>query len=259
MDGLTALFAPTAADNAVPGSTALSSMPAPSRPPVNVLPMRGPPADSKAKAAVPDQGIPLKPQQETRGRFLLESPTANTTAEVIHSAINFLRDQIEKPGSDSNDSPRSRITLILDSPDVLVAAGLTDFQTLLSTISGFSQAVHASIISVIADPPLIAAASSSMQQAEDGEHAGPTVQFSELEQQNAGLITSLAHRATWVMQLHKLETGWAKDVSGVLAVSRGGSGEEVEETEEHAEEKELLYYVKGDGVVNVFERGSSGG
>lgn len=49
-----------------------------------------------------------------------------------------------------------------------------------------------------------------------------------------------------------LETGTAKDVSGVLRVTPGGD-EETAST--YVEDRELLYFIRGDGSVRVFERG----
>ena len=70
-------------------------------------------------------------------------------------------------------------------------------------------------------------------------------------------MTSLAHEARLILSLRELDTGAARDVSGVLRIGRGGgdsggSGERGENTEE----KEVLYFVGGDGGVRVFERGS---
>lgn len=42
----------------------------------------------------------------------------------------------------------------------------------------------------------------------------------------------------------------ARDVSGVLRIGRGAGDEGVE-----VEEKEVLYFVGGDGGVRVFEKG----
>jgi elongator complex protein 6 len=58
-----------------------------------------------------------------------------------------------------------------------------------------------------------------------------------------------------VMQLRTLDTGAAKDVSGVLRVSKGGEQEEHKTGEEKWEEKELLYFVQRDASVRVFGRG----
>ena len=54
-----------------------------------------------------------------------------------------------------------------------------------------------------------------------------------------------------VISLRLLDTGTAKDVSGVLRITRGGA----REAQRSLEEKEYLYYVGGDGGVRVFERG----
>ena len=51
------------------------------------------------------------------------------------------------------------------------------------------------------------------------------------------------------MGLRLLDTGTARDVSGVLRVTRGPEGDELEE-------REFLYFVSGDGGVRVFERGT---
>lgn len=53
------------------------------------------------------------------------------------------------------------------------------------------------------------------------------------------------------MGVRGLETGTARDVSGVLRVGRGAGLKE-----EEVEEKEVLYFACGDGGVRVFERGS---
>lgn len=62
-----------------------------------------------------------------------------------------------------------------------------------------------------------------------------------------------AHQARAVISLRGLDTGTAKDISGVLRVSRGGVEKQVGEDE--VEETELLYFVSGDMGVKVFERG----
>jgi elongator complex protein 6 len=49
-----------------------------------------------------------------------------------------------------------------------------------------------------------------------------------------------------------LETGTAKDVSGVLRVTPGGD-EGIDGIS--VEDRELLYFIGGDGGVRVFERG----
>lgn len=68
------------------------------------------------------------------------------------------------------------------------------------------------------------------------------------------------------MGVRALETGAARDVSGVLRITRGGGGDGGWEEEEEEEgegmgmgrEVELLYLVGRDGNVKVFERGVDG-
>lgn len=75
-----------------------------------------------------------------------------------------------------------------------------------------------------------------------------------IETEHSAFVIGLAHRARSVMQLRTLETGAARDVSGVLRISRGGSWSV---TEDSLEEQELLYYIQRDGGVKVFGRGES--
>lgn len=95
-----------------------------------------------------------------------------------------------------------------------------------------------------ADSPLIHNASALSHQ-----NATP------LEVEHATFAVGLAHRAEMVMQLRNLETGAARDVSGVLRVSKGGAWDQRECAKENWEEKEVLYFVQRDGGVSVFGRG----
>lgn len=75
-------------------------------------------------------------------------------------------------------------------------------------------------------------------------------QATTLEKEHAALVLSAAHEAEMVLSLRLLDTGTAKDVSGVVRITRGGG-----EPSRNVEEKEYLYFVGGDGGVRVFERG----
>ena len=100
------------------------------------------------------------------------------------------------------------------------------------------------MLTLAADSPLIHNASTSGLQ-------GAT----PLETDHAAFGIGLAHRARAVMQLRTLETGAARDVSGVLRISRGGGW--TVGAEDNLDEKELLYYIQRDGGVRVFGRGES--
>lgn len=59
-----------------------------------------------------------------------------------------------------------------------------------------------------------------------------------------------------VVQLRNLETGAARDVSGVLRASKGGAWSDNGSTDTETKwEKEVLYFIQRDGSVNVFGRG----
>lgn len=73
-------------------------------------------------------------------------------------------------------------------------------------------------------------------------------QDTTLEKQHAWFALSLLHEANTVLSLRLLDTGAAKDVSGVIRISRGG-GQGLSKGHEY------LYHVAGDGGVKVFERG----
>ncbi|KAH0543791.1 hypothetical protein FGG08_001973 [Glutinoglossum americanum] len=78
----------------------------------------------------------------------------------------------------------------------------------------------------------------------------PQTPETPLECAHTALLTTLAHRADYVMGLRLLETGVARDCSGVLRVTVGGDG--------GVEEGEVVYWVGGGGEVRVWERGSRG-
>lgn len=100
-------------------------------------------------------------------------------------------------------------------------------------------------MTVSSDSPLIHNASAASY-----EPATP------LEIEHSAFVIGSAHRAQMVMQLRNLETGVARDVSGVLRVSKGGAwGRDDDDAQSHWEEKEVLYFVQRDGGVNVFGRG----
>lgn len=77
-----------------------------------------------------------------------------------------------------------------------------------------------------------------------------------LETNHAAFLLSIAHQADFTMSLRLLDTGTARDVSGVVRITLGDNVEENDQNpSKRIEEKELLYFVGGDGSVKVFERG----
>lgn len=80
-------------------------------------------------------------------------------------------------------------------------------------------------------------------------------QHSRLETEHAAFLLSVAHQADVVVGLRHLETGTARDVSGVCRITTGDMENRRSEQEKRLEAKELLYFVGGDSTVKVFERG----
>lgn len=69
---------------------------------------------------------------------------------------------------------------------------------------------------------------------------------------------SLAHQARTIWAVKELDTGSARDVSGVLRIARGPAAEDDDHAEgDRQDELESLYFISADGGVRVFERGSS--
>jgi elongator complex protein 6 len=79
-------------------------------------------------------------------------------------------------------------------------------------------------------------------------------QVTTLEREHAALVLGQAHAADTVLALRMLDTGTAKDVSGVVRITAGGGRQHDDEGD--GEGREYLYFVAGDGNVRVFERGT---
>ncbi|EGY20969.1 hypothetical protein HYQ45_003174 [Verticillium longisporum] len=136
----------------------------------------------------------------------------------------------------------AKTIVIIDQPDLLLAA-TADITEGPDAVTGLAlrgvlldvqEKVHASVMAVAADEPLIAA------------------QGTGLERGHAGFVLALAHTAEIVVSLRLLDTGGASDVSGVMRITGGGGDDGVDR---EVEEAEFLYFVGGDGSVKVFHRG----
>ncbi|KAI1109647.1 hypothetical protein F5Y14DRAFT_458013 [Nemania sp. NC0429] len=169
---------------------------------------------------------PAGAQTSDKSKRVLVAATTDHLRRTLEEALTHV--QVSCPGT--------RIVLVVDQPDVLLAAAgdAISGQGLRDTILGLRERTHACIITVSADEPLI------------------VTQGTPLEKEHASLALSLAHDARLVISLRMLDTGTAKDVSGVLRVTPGGD-EETAST--YIEDRELLYFIRGDGSVRVFERG----
>jgi elongator complex protein 6 len=126
------------------------------------------------------------------------------------------------------------VVLILDSPDLSLALNPSlSASTLQHAILTWRQSVHATIASLPTDFIV------------PEEHEIYSPDPLTLGQQQ--LLLGLAHQANIVMSTKRLDSGTAKDVSGVVRITSKGS----------ITDKELLYLVDGGSVkgVEVWERG----
>ncbi|EGO51788.1 hypothetical protein NEUTE1DRAFT_149495 [Neurospora tetrasperma FGSC 2508] len=213
------------------------------RPPVPLAATGG--SSAGATGAVPGRGPPQAPRPATttttttttggsssqrpvegeRWKRSLPSLAVADVSKTLHSALDELCQKNKK------------VVLVIDQLDFLLAA-TSDGNGLVSSalqdlLLDLREKSHATILTLSADDPLIAS------------------QVTTLDKDHASFVLSLAHEAEMVVSLRLLDTGIAKDVSGVVRITRGGDSG----GEKQIEEKEYLYHVGGDGSVRVFERG----
>ncbi|EPQ65377.1 Bgt-4496-2 [Blumeria graminis f. sp. tritici] len=131
-----------------------------------------------------------------------------------------------------------KLILVIDGLDFLLAAGVEITSAALGDmIMGLREEVHATALTLSADLPLVARCQSP------------------LECEHAAFLVSIAHQADILMNLRMLDSGTAKDVSGVIRITIGDTKEE--NKTQDLEDSEYLYFVGGDNSVQVFERGQS--
>ncbi|KAJ5930437.1 hypothetical protein N7466_005930 [Penicillium verhagenii] len=244
VDGLSELFCP-------PQTANTASSPSPINagiPARTALPLRGPPG------AVPGRGPPSA-VPTPRNENVARSPTEVSAVKKLHfsgrgtAALDVMEKDIiavvERLKATNEEG--EEVLLIIDQPDFLLAATGTSMgigaTEMSEWVTGLQQTVHSTVLTLAADSPLIHNASASANQ-------GAT----PVEGEHAAFAIGLAHRADLVMQLRTLETGAARDVSGVLRISRGGG---LGSGANGLDEKELLYYIQRDGGTTVFGRGES--
>ncbi|MCJ1274474.1 hypothetical protein MMC21_002270 [Puttea exsequens] len=158
---------------------------------------------------------------------------ASSLAATEHAIIAAITTPRKAPADSA------RIILILDGLDFLLAASACPTIQVIDFANALREHVHATVVTTLADSPLI---------------QSPSI---PLEISHSAFVMSMAHQARIIMSVRELDSGGAKDVSGVLRISRGGAWLQEEEIEnEMTEGQEVLYFMGGDGGVRVFERGA---
>lgn len=122
--------------------------------------------------------------------------------------------------------------LVLDGIDSLLAIqpeidALQLSNLLLKLRAHFK--THATVITCMADIPR------STEQ-----------RLTPIELNDTAFVTQQAHIARSIVSVRKLETGFARDVSGIIRITNGGDGATVQELEKR-------YLVQRDGSVKIVE------
>ncbi|RDL31421.1 Uncharacterized protein BP5553_09630 [Venustampulla echinocandica] len=164
------------------------------------------------------------------GETVLSSPSLTNVSEAILKAIQDVR---------GSSGAKGNVLLVVDQLDLLlaVAGNQVGAVNLEEMLAGLREEVHSAIITVSADHPLVSALQTP------------------LETNHASFLVNIAHQADFIMGLRLLDSGTATDVSGVVRVTIGDQVAEDDDFRRKIDERELLYFVAGDGGVRVFERG----
>ena len=209
-------------------------------------------------------------RSKSTATYILKSPTLPHLKETVSQAIASL-------------AQPNGVLLILDNPDLFLAATSTSAISLTQTIQNLrSHAnVHSTIVTLAADGPLLFPADQHSTQPFTDPNAIIASPLS-IQSHHAALVTGLAHHASSILSVRLLDTGFAGDVSGVLRVGVGGgvgadrrknnkdihqeddesmydnAADDYEDDEEEIESgltntgKEMLYFIGAGGDVKVF-------
>ena len=216
-------------------------------PPGRIVAARGPPpsAPAASPASSPATTIangPASATQSTPGHYTLKTLSIADIKSTISNAITPL-----------TTSTTRKTLLIFDNPDLLLALNPTitpsHFTTLMLQFHTLPNLSHI-LTHLQADTPLLSL-STPPQPLEVAHH---------------NLVVKCAHMSRRIMGVRVLDTGVARDVSGVIRVTEqrkqwfdvGFGIEANKDDDDNGRGKEFLYQVKSDGSVRVFERGAGG-
>ncbi|KAG9205752.1 hypothetical protein G6514_007359 [Epicoccum nigrum] len=237
--------------------------------PSTILPARGPPARTIVPGRGPPAPAPLGRQPQTATATATATASTPTPAAQPtnappqpgpgHSTLTsldlaHLKTAVSSAVSSLSPPPSPKTLILLDAPDLALA--LTSlppsaFAALILQLHSLPGVSHV-LTHLHADAPLVS------------ESAPPQ----PLEVAAYNLLTKVAHMSGRVLGTRVLDTGVARDVSGVVRVTEQrvgweglgleGEGESDGRGEDKYKGREFLYRVMGDGSVRVFERGAGG-
>jgi elongator complex protein 6 len=186
---------------------------------------------------------PASASPSSPGHHALKSLEIADIKKTISSAISSL----------ATSATQRKTLLIFDNPDLLLALNPaitpSDFSSLMLQLHTLPNVSHV-LAHIQADNPLLSL-STPPQPLEVAHH---------------NLLVKCAHMSRRILGVRILDTGVARDVSGVIRVTEqrkqwfnfGFDIEENKDSDDSGRGKEFLYQVKSDGSVKVFERGAGG-
>jgi elongator complex protein 6 len=217
-------------------------------PPGRIVPARGPPQPASPTTTIASTSLTIASASRTMpGLYTLTSLDLAHLKTTITSAVSSLSYTSTTP------TTQRKTLLIFDNPDAFLAlnpaitpSALTSLILTLHTLPDVSHV----LTHIQADTPLLSL-STPPQPLEVAHH---------------NLLVKLGHMSRRILGVRVLDTGVARDVSGVVRVTEqkanwlglGSGGADGKADRESGKGKEFLYQVKGDGSVRVFERGAGG-
>ena len=227
-------------------------------PPGRIVPARGPPAPAPTiQVAQRDPTAPNAPEGATSthrsapGHYTLRSLDLAHLRSTISGAVSSLL-STSTTASTASINPQRKTLIILDNPDLLLALDPTitpsAFTSLILTLHTLPTVSHI-LTHLQSDTPLLSLSTPPQP----------------LELTHHNLLVRCAHMSRRILGLRVLDTGVARDVSGVVRVTEQkadwlglGFEDEGKKSEESGAGREFLYQIKGDGSVRVFDRGAGG-
>ncbi len=150
---------------------------------------------------------------------------------------------ISKLTPTSSNSNNNKPAIILEAPDILLSSNLFNSKQLLKLMFSLQKVSSSLYVSLNIDEELI----------DIDKHPEQT----SIEFQQYDFLVHMIHRASLIIGLKPLETGRAKDVTGILRISRGTVPLSIDENDEkinEIQEREYFYLVNGDAQVQLFFR-----
>lgn len=200
--------------------------------------------------ASPGRAMPARGPAQLAPSLL---PTASMSNSLKSLDLAHIKTVLLNAVSSLNKSMQRRTLIILDNPDMLLALN-----------PSLTPSAWTSFVLELHRHPCVSHVLTHIQA--DSSLSGANVPPQPLEIAHHNLLVKCAHISRRILGIRVLDTGVARDVSGVIRITEqmvdwlnlGLDDESGKIDVDGGKGKEFLYQVKGDGSVKVFERGAGG-